>query len=67
MDYRKRLFEVIEIAEEDDKVSNIYDALMMISIIAIIVPMAFKTTNMVFEIVDKSLLVFLSLIIFLEY
>lgn len=53
MDYRKRLFEVIEIAEEDDKVSNIYDAFMMISIIASIVPMAFKTTNMVFEIVDK--------------
>ncbi len=53
MDYRKRLFEVIEIAEEDDKISNIYDAFMMISIIASIVPMAFKTTNMVFEIVDK--------------
>lgn len=53
MDYRKRLFEVIEIAEEDDKVSNIYDAFMMISIIASIVPMAFKTTNMVFEILDK--------------
>ena len=53
MDYRKRLFEVIEIAEDDDKLSNTYDAFMMISIIASIVPMAFKTTNMVFEIVDK--------------
>lgn len=53
MDYRKRLFEVIEIADDDDKLSNIYDAFMMISIIASIVPMAFKSTNVVFEIVDK--------------
>lgn len=53
MNYRKRIFEIIEIAEDDDKLSNIYDAFMMISIIASIVPMAFKTTNIVFEIVDK--------------
>ena len=53
MIYRKRLFEIIEIAEDGDKLSNIYDVFMMISIVASIVPMAFKTTNIVFNIVDK--------------
>lgn len=53
MDYRKRLFEIIEIADDDDKLSSIYDAFMMISIIASIVPMAFKATNIAFEVVDK--------------
>jgi len=53
MNYRKRLFEIIEIAEDGDKLSNIYDAFMMVSIVASIVPMAFKTSNTVFNIVDK--------------
>ncbi len=53
MNYRKRLFEIIEIAEDGDKLSNIYDAFMMVSIIASIVPMAFKSTNLLFEIADK--------------
>lgn len=51
--YRQRLFEIIEIAEDGDKLSSIYDVLMMITIVASIVPMAFKTTNMVFNIIDK--------------
>ena len=51
--WRYRIFEVIEIAEDDDKLSNLYDICMMITIIASIVPMAFKSTNAVFSIVDK--------------
>lgn len=51
--WRYRLFEVIEIAEDGDKLSNIYDIFMMITIIASIVPMAFKSTNTVFSIIDK--------------
>jgi len=53
MKFRKRLFEIIEIAEDGDKVSNIYDATMMITIIASIVPMAFKNTYPGFNIIDK--------------
>ena len=52
-DWRKRLFEIIEVAEDGDKLSNTYDIFMMITIVASIVPMAFKTTNTVFSIVDK--------------
>ena len=55
--WRYRLYEVIEIAEDDDKLSNIYDIFMMITIVASIVPMAFKTTNAVFNIVDKATVV----------
>lgn len=52
-DWRNRLFEIIEVAEDGDKLSNTYDIFMMITIVASIVPMAFKTTNTVFSIVDK--------------
>ena len=54
MNYRRRLFEIIEVADKDDnKLSNIYDVFMMITIIFSIVPLAFKTTNTAFEIIDK--------------
>lgn len=52
-DWRNRLYEIIEIAEDGDKLSNAYDIFMMITIVASIVPMAFKSTNTVFSIVDK--------------
>lgn len=51
--YRTRLFEIIEIAEDGDTLSNVYDVFMMITIVASIVPMAFKSTNIVFNIIDK--------------
>lgn len=51
--YSTRLFEIIEIAEDGDTLSNVYDVFMMITIVASIVPMAFKSTNIVFNIIDK--------------
>lgn len=42
---RKRLFEIIEVAKDDDKASQLYDVLMLVSIIASIVPLAFKNSN----------------------
>lgn len=51
--WRNRLFEVIEIAEDGDKLSNVYDVFMMITIVASILPMAFKTSNTMFDILDK--------------
>ena len=50
---RKRLFEIIEAASENDRSSNIYDIFMMITIILSIVPLAFKTEYSVFVIIDK--------------
>lgn len=53
MDYRKRLFEVIEVADDSDMISGFYDVFMMITIIISIIPLAFKTTYPIFNIIDK--------------
>jgi voltage-gated potassium channel len=39
--FRKRLYEIIEIADEDDFFSKAYDIFMMFTIIASILPMCF--------------------------
>ena len=51
---RKRLFEVIETAKENDRVSNIYDIFMMIVIVVSLIPLAFKEENTFFYVVDKA-------------
>ncbi len=50
---RKRIFEILEIAEDDDKISGLYDTVMMIVIILSLIPLAFKNTNIFFVIIDK--------------
>ena len=50
---RKRLFSIIEPAGEGDKLSNIYDFIMMATIVISIVPLAFKETNTVFQWIDR--------------
>lgn len=49
---RKRIFEIIEVSEGNDKASQIYDFFMMITIIASLIPLAFKQQNEVFNIID---------------
>lgn len=46
---RKRIFEIIELADENDRLSSIYDIFMMLTIIISLIPLAFKQTNAVFE------------------
>ena len=53
MDYRKRLYRIIEVADESDKVSSLYDVLMMITIVVSIIPLAFKSTNLAFTTIDR--------------
>ena len=48
---RKRLFEIIEVSNED-KVSRCYDVFMMISIIVSIVPLWTHSTNYVLQIIE---------------
>lgn len=50
--WRKRLFEIIELAEDGDKASNAYDAFMMFTILVSIIPLTFKTAYPVFNITD---------------
>lgn len=49
---RKRLYEIIEVSQEGDKVSAIYDITMMIAIAVSIIPLAFKHPNPIFAYID---------------
>ena len=50
---RKRIFQIVETGQEDDRISNIYAVLMMGAIVASLVPLAFKSENDVFLWIDK--------------
>lgn len=50
---RKRIFEIIELADENNIASKIYDYAMMAAIIFSLVPLAFKENNLIFVVVDK--------------
>lgn len=49
---RKRIFEIIEVADENDKVSRFYDLAMMCVIVISLIPLAFKETNSLFTVID---------------
>lgn len=50
---RKRIFEIIEVAEENDKQSHVYDLSMIVVIIISIIPLAFKEPPAVWATIDK--------------
>jgi voltage-gated potassium channel len=39
---RKKIFEIIELADENNKLSRVYDVFMMITIFISLIPLAFK-------------------------
>lgn len=49
---RKRIFEIIETAKDDDKISSIYDAVMLLAIIISIIPLGFKQSFPIFHYTD---------------
>ena len=49
---RKKLFSIIESTENVSKLSNVYDFIMMVTIVISVVPLAFKETNTVFQWID---------------
>lgn len=49
---RERIYEIIEIADEKDSVSRIYDVSMMIVIVASLIPVAAKSTVGIYGILD---------------
>ena len=49
---RKRIFEVIEVAREDDRVSAVYDAFMIVMIVLSLVPLLFKETRPILAVFD---------------
>ncbi|HPY85699.1 MAG TPA: ion transporter [Ruminococcus flavefaciens] len=51
---REKLFKIIDVSTEDNSLSHGYDSFMMIVIIVSLVPLAFKTTNTVFLIIEYA-------------
>ena len=57
---RRRLFEIIEVSKDEDRLSDIYDTFMLITIVLSIIPLAFTTTNGLFKVVDAiSVVIFI--------
>lgn len=50
---RKRLFEIINVSDADDRASTIYDTVMIILICVSIIPLFFKSSNQIFTAIDK--------------
>lgn len=50
---RKRIYEIIEKADDNDKASKVYDIFMIISVIASILPLCFVNQNNIFILIDK--------------
>ena len=49
---RKRIFEIIEVAREDDRASKYYDLMMLFVILLSFIPLMVKKDNLFFEIID---------------
>lgn len=49
---RKRIFQVVEVAENNDKLSSIYDVFMMITIVISLVPLMTKSQNTFLSVID---------------
>ena len=54
---RKRLFEIIEVSQDNDRLSIAYDIFMMLVILISIIPLAFVTNYPIFDIIDKIIVV----------
>lgn len=50
---RERIYEIIEVGEETDKLSRVYDFFMMLTIIVSVIPLWSHNENMAFDIIDK--------------
>lgn len=51
---RKRIFEIIERSGGDDRLSSVYDGLMMAVILISLFPLAFKENPPVFQVMDRA-------------
>ena len=49
---RKKLFSIIESSDKDSKLSDVYNFIMMSTIVISVIPLAFKETNIIFQWID---------------
>ena len=62
---RERLFQIIEVGDENDKLSRAYDFFMMLTIIISIIPLWTHEENPIFNVIDRiTVLVFIADYIF---
>lgn len=52
MKFKKRIFEIIEIGSDDDKLSKLYDFFMLVTIFLSIIPLYFKESNSILNSID---------------
>lgn len=50
---RNRIYQIIEVAEENDKISKMYDCVMMLVIFLSLIPLAFKQQSLIFQWIDR--------------
>lgn len=50
---RKRIYEIIDVSNGNDTLSSLYDYFMMLAIVVSLIPLAFKTENLAFRVIDK--------------
>lgn len=50
---RKRIFEMIELSKDNDRLSHVYDSCMLCVIVASLVPLAFKDSNALFIFIER--------------
>lgn len=60
---RKRIYEIIEVADKYDRASKIYDYVMMVTILLSLIPLAFKDTNLLLSMLD----VFTAVVFVVDY
>lgn len=58
MTLRKRIFEIIEQSTDGDKVSLVYDIIMLIAITASIIPLMFVEETLAFRIIEQITVTF---------
>lgn len=51
---RKRIYEIIEVSDGNDRLGNLYDLAMFVFIILSLLPLAFKENNLLFTMIDKG-------------
>ena len=61
---RKRIYEIIEVAREGDRLSNVYDVFMMVVISLSLLPLMFKESSSLLIIRFNTILVMLRTIQF---
>lgn len=64
---REHIYQIIEKSDGNDKLSKIYDIFMIVVILVSMIPLAFKTDNLLFIIIDKVAMVIFIIDYFLRW